>query len=72
VLPGFERIQSALKLTDQVAFTSEGFLRWLNEIRPASDPPIVEVPITAAKVADGADEFFRLRVGFWSGRGKNG
>jgi hypothetical protein len=70
-LSGFERFQSALKLTDQAAFTAEGFLRWLNATQPADYPPIVEVPITAAKSAEGHEEFFQSRIEWWSGGKKS-
>ncbi|HJZ90097.1 MAG TPA: hypothetical protein VKE40_04445 [Gemmataceae bacterium] len=66
-LPGFDQLQGALRLTDQVAFTAEGFLRWVNNRRPASDPPLTEVPVTAAETADDFDELFRSRIEWWGG-----
>ena len=69
-LPGFDRFQAALKLTDHAAFTEDGFLRWLNRVRPADHPVIPEVPVTVAGTADGVEEFFQARIEWWSG-GKN-
>jgi hypothetical protein len=71
-LPGFDRFQAALKLTDHAAFTADGFLRWLNRVRPADHPPIAEVPVTVAGTADDVDEFFQSRIDWWSGGKKSG
>jgi hypothetical protein len=66
-LPGFDRFESALKLTDHAAFTAEGFLRWLNRVRPASHAPVTEVPIVASRYAEGVAEAFRIRTEWWAG-----
>src|ERR1700757_4051374 len=42
-LPGFERLQRALSLSEKAAFEAEGFLRWLNVIRPAGEPERLKV-----------------------------
>jgi hypothetical protein len=70
-LPGFDRFQSALKLTDVMAFTAEGFLRWLNKVRPAAHLPITEVPVTAERTADDVERAFQIRIEWWSGRRKD-
>jgi hypothetical protein len=66
-LPGFDRLQSALTLTEKAAFTSEGFLPWLNRIRPAGKPELIEVPLTVERVARQTEEMFRERVKWWGG-----
>jgi hypothetical protein len=66
-LPGFKQFQSALKLTDLVAFTAEGFLRWLNKVRPAGYPPITEVPVTAERTAGDVERALQIRIEWWSG-----
>jgi hypothetical protein len=66
-LPGFERLQHALNLSEKAAFEAEGFLRWLNAIRPAGEPKRVKVPLTAEKLADETEELFRQRVEWWGG-----
>lgn len=67
VLPGFDRLQRALALAEKAAFTPEGFLRWLNRIRPAGQPELTTVPLTAEAVAKAAEEAFRKRVEWWGG-----
>jgi hypothetical protein len=66
-LPGFERLQHALQLSAKAAFVPEGFLRWLNGIRPAGEPEQVQVPLTAEGVATAMEEAFRERVQWWGG-----
>jgi hypothetical protein len=66
-LPGFDRLQRALALAEEAAFHPGGFLRWLNSIRPAGEPELTEVPMTAEGVADDAAKLFRARVGWWGG-----
>jgi hypothetical protein len=61
-LPGFERLQRALSLSEKAAFEAEGFLRWLNVIRPAGAPKRLKVPLTAEELADETEELFRQRV----------
>jgi hypothetical protein len=69
-LPGFDQLQVALGLTDQVAFTEEGFRRWLNRRRRAGDPELTQVPVTVARAADEVEKTFRCRIDWWGG--KNG
>jgi hypothetical protein len=66
-LPGFERLQHALQLSAKAAFVPEGFLRWLNRIRPAGEPELVHVPLTAEGVAVAMEEVFLERVRWWGG-----
>ena len=66
-LPGFDRLQRALALTEKAAFTAEGLLKWLNRIRPAGEQELTEVPLTAESVAKTAAEAFRQRVEWWGG-----
>ena len=66
-LPGFDRLQRALKLAERAAFAPEGFLRWLNDIRPAGEAKRTEVPLTVEGVAAATEELFRKRVKWWGG-----
>jgi hypothetical protein len=65
--PGFDRVQRALALTDRVAFVPEGFLRWLNHVRPKGEPALTAVPLTVEGVADANEEAYRKRVEWWGG-----
>jgi hypothetical protein len=67
VLPGFKRVQRTLELTEKAAFVPEGFLRWLNRVRPKGEPELTAVPLTAEGVADTNAEAFRQRVQWWGG-----
>jgi hypothetical protein len=67
MLPGFDRLQRALALAEKAAFTAEGFLRWLNRIRPKGVREWTELPITAELVAKVNEAFFRERVRWWNG-----
>ena len=66
-LPGFDRLQRALKLAETAAFASQGLLRWLNDIRPAGEAKRTEVPLTVEGVAVATEEIFRKRVAWWGG-----
>src|SRR5262249_4810288 len=65
ILPGFDRLQRALKLAERVAFAPTGFLRWLNDIRPAGETKRTEVPLTVEGVAAATEEMFQKRVEWW-------
>jgi hypothetical protein len=66
-LPGFDRLRRALALTEQAAFVPEGFLRWLNDVRPAGKPELLEVPFTAEGVADTTATMFEKCAAWWGG-----
>jgi hypothetical protein len=66
-LPGFDRLQRALALAEKAAFTTEGFLKWLNRIRPTGEPALTEIPLTAESVAKATAQAFRQRVEWWGG-----
>jgi hypothetical protein len=66
-LPGFERLQRALELAREIAFKPEGMLAWMNRIRPADEPEMTEIPLTAERVAAGTDHLFRKRVAWHGG-----
>lgn len=66
-LPGFDRLQSALVIAEQVAFTPEGFLRWFNEVRPEGKPEATEIPLTVEGMAKSTAAIFRRRVKWWGG-----
>jgi hypothetical protein len=65
--PGFDRLQRSLALAEKAAFGSEGFLRWLNTVRPTGRPELTEVPLTVEGVADANEKVFRQRVEWWAG-----
>jgi len=48
VVPGLDRLTRALAVTDNAAFVAEGFLRWLNRIRPAGAPELTEISLNRA------------------------
>ena len=66
-LPGFDRLQRAMALAEKAAFVPEGFLKWLNRIRPRGKPKLTEVPLTAEAVAKANEDIFRQRVQWWGG-----
>jgi hypothetical protein len=66
-LPGFDRLQRALALTEQAAFVPEGFLRWLNCVRPTVERELTEVPFTAEGIADATAKMYQARVEWWGG-----
>jgi hypothetical protein len=68
MLPGYERLQSALALAEKVAFTPEGFLKWLNRIRPVEEPELTELSLTADEMAKANEKVFQERVRWWGGR----
>jgi hypothetical protein len=62
-LPGFDRLQRALKVAEQAAFVPEGMVRWLNAIRPQGAPEATaEGLISVQGSADGLDKLFRQCV----------
>ena len=65
--PGFDRLQGVLALAEKAAFVPEGFLRWLNRIRPKGEPELTAVPVTVEGVADETGKAFRWRVQWWGG-----
>ncbi len=67
ILPGFDRLQRALAFTEKAAFVPEGFLRWLNRVRPKGQPELTAVPLTVEGVADAIAEAFRQSVQWWEG-----
>jgi hypothetical protein len=66
-LPGWERLQQTLALAEQAAFEPEGFLAWLNRIRPKGKPELREVPLRVEAIAKTNEEIFQERVGWWGG-----
>jgi hypothetical protein len=65
--PGLDRLTRALTLAERAAFTAEGFLRWMNCIRPKGEPERTEIHLTPARLADATAEAFRALVQYWSG-----
>jgi hypothetical protein len=66
-LPGYDRLQRALKLTENAAFVAEAFVQWWNTIRPAGEPERTLPPLTVEGMAAGTEKVFRERVERWGG-----
>lgn len=66
-LPGYERLQRALALSEKAAFVEEGFLRWFNEVAPAGEPVRTEVPFTVEGIAETTEEAYQMLVKWWNG-----
>lgn len=69
-LPGFGRLERALKLAEAAAFRPEGMLRHLNDLRPEGEPELPKLttlPFTAEATAAGLERFFRKQVAWWGG-----
>jgi hypothetical protein len=65
--PGFDRLQLVLAMTEKAAFVPQGFLVWLNRIRPKGEQELTAVPLTVERVAAANEEAFRHRVEWWGG-----
>jgi hypothetical protein len=70
--PGYERLQHALALAEDVAFVPEGFLRWINDKRPPGEPEVTTILLTVERIAEETAEAFRQRVQWWGGRAEGG
>jgi len=66
-LPGCDRLQRAVDLAEQAAFTAEGMVRWLNSIRTQSEPEVAELAETPDRCAAALETIFRTRVSWWGG-----
>ena len=66
-LPGFDRLQRALRTAEEASFESEGFLSWLNVVRPTGASELATVPLTVEGVANATEEIYRQRVEWWGG-----
>ena len=67
-LPGFDRLQRAVALAEEVAFVPEGVVRWLNAVRPAGEPEATLAgPLSAEQFAAAPETAFRERLKWWSG-----
>jgi hypothetical protein len=61
-LPGFARLKRALARAEEAAFVPEGFLRWLNDVRPAGQPELSDVALTVEGVADAVEKRYRESI----------
>lgn len=66
VFPGLPRLWRALAAADITAFTPEGFLRWVNHVRPKGEPEQVTLSFSAETVADANEQAFQERAKWWS------
>jgi hypothetical protein len=67
VLPGYDRFQRALKMSEHSAFDANGFDRWRERIRPTDAPTGAMPPFTAQAEAEKTAAAFRDRVKRWDG-----
>lgn len=65
--PGFDRLQDALDLAQQAAFTAEGFRLWWNRLRQKGEPEATAVGLTPEAIADETRRTFQVRVQWWGG-----
>src|SRR5262249_44730637 len=63
--PGFDRLRRTLNRAEKGECTSEGFIRWMNDVRPVGTPELTEVPLTVEGVASATEDVFRARVEWW-------
>jgi hypothetical protein len=68
LLPGFDRLQRALKLAEVDAFDPEELICWLNKVRPKGRPEVQKCHITPDWHADQLEAAFRERVKWWGGK----
>jgi hypothetical protein len=66
-LPGYARLQRALKVAEQAAFKPAGMVAWLNRTRPKGEPEVTDVGLTPEVIAAGLDRMFRQQAAFWGG-----
>jgi hypothetical protein len=66
-LPGYDRLERALKTAEHVAFEPEGFAAWRDRVRPRDVPAGLEPAITAESEADQIEATLRERVKWWGG-----
>ena len=67
LFPGYDRLKESLKRTEKAAFVEEGFVRFLNRIRPKDAPELTKPHHTAESIADDTEKAFRDRVAWWGG-----
>jgi hypothetical protein len=48
-----------LASAEKAAFVPEGFLRWLNDYRPAGQPELTDVPLAVEGVAEALAKRYR-------------
>jgi hypothetical protein len=66
-LPGYDRLERALSIAEQLAFSPQGVMRWLNRSRPDGEVAATDVPFTTEARASGLERLFRQRVIWWGG-----
>jgi hypothetical protein len=70
-LPGYDRLQRALRGAEGTgsfpgaAFGPEGFLRWVNGVRPKGTPEHTDLPFTVEGIASTNAAVFRQRAKWW-------
>jgi DNA modification methylase len=65
-LPGYERVQRALKAAEHVTFDPKAFAAWRERIRPEDVPAGKDVVFTPDSEADRIEQAFRERVKWWT------
>jgi hypothetical protein len=65
-LPGFARLQRAIRIAEQAAFTPEGMVKMLNRIRPKGKEEVTAAALmTPEKYAEDCEAVFRTRAEWW-------
>jgi hypothetical protein len=57
--PGCDRLHRALALAEDLAFSPEGMVRWLQRLRPESGPEVTPLRLTPEAWAAGLEKLFR-------------
>jgi hypothetical protein len=65
--PGYQRVMGCLEIAERAAFTADGFLRWLNDVRPAGAPRVTALTLTADMLADSLEGVYRKRAKYHAG-----
>jgi hypothetical protein len=66
-LPGLDRLQRVLALTEKLAYSPEDMLRWLRRTRGTGKPEAQRVGLTPEGCAAGFEAIWRKRVEWWGG-----
>ena len=54
-------------LTEEAAFDSDEFLRWMNCERPEGKPELTKLPLSVDGLAGAMNDIFQQRVEWWGG-----
>jgi hypothetical protein len=66
--PGYARLMASVNKAQKVAFTPNGYRRWLNGMRPVGAPKIETQPLTAKGIAREIEKNYLQLLRKWKGR----